>query len=84
MRITNKKNNTIRNICRNQAENSPCTYKLGSAITKGRRKIMCRGYNDNMRTRYLDKITCCQHAEMAVATQFINRYVRRNQIKVSF
>ena len=83
MHLTHTTNNTIRNICCQQAIKSPCTYKLGSVITKGRRKIMCRGFNDNMRTRYLDKTTCCQHAEMSVATQFINRYVRRNQIKVS-
>ena len=83
MRLSHKKNNIIRHICRHEASQSPCTYKLGSVITKGRNKIMCSGFNDNMRTRYLHKTTCCQHAEMAVATQFINRYVRRNQIKVS-
>ena len=83
MILTHRKNNTIRNICCQEAANSPCTHKLGAAITKGRRKIMYRAFNDNMRTRYLDKTTCCQHAEMAVATQFINRFVRRNQLKVS-
>ena len=59
MHLTHTTNNTIRNICCQQAIKSPCTYKLGSVITKGRRKIMCRGFNDNMRTRYLDKTTCC-------------------------
>jgi len=74
---------SIKRLCCQEARKSPCLYKLGAVITKGRRKIMCSSYNNNMRTRYLDQITCCQHAEMAVATQFVNRYIRRNQLKVS-
>ena len=74
---------TIKQICFQEAIKSPCSYKLGSVITKGKNKIMCRGYNNNQRSCYLGKITCCQHAEMAVATKFINQYVRKKQLKVS-
>lgn len=74
--------NNVMDIAYNQAKYSPCNYKLGAVITKGRSKIICSGYNTNMRTKYLNEVTCCQHAEMAVATKFINSHVRRNQYKV--
>ena len=74
---------SILSIAYNEAKKSPCNFKLGAVITKGRKKIMCRSYNNNMRTKYLDEVSCCQHAEMAVATQFINRFVRPRQYKVS-
>ena len=83
MYITGKRHNTIRNICKEEAKKSPCIYKLGAVITKGRTKIICRAHNNNTRTKYLNNISCCLHAEMAVATKFINIYVRKNQIKVS-
>ena len=70
-------------ICQ-EALKSNCIQKLGAIITKGRNKIISRGYNDNMRTSFLDLITPCQHAEMKVATQFINSYINPNQLKVSF
>jgi len=77
-------------IASNIAFRSPCLYRLGAVITKGRNKVVCRGYNTNKRSAFLGKISCCQHAEMAVATKFINTHVRRNlkkfrrsQIKVA-
>jgi len=75
--------NAIKRICFEQAEMSPCSHKLGAVITKGRSKIIFRSHNTNLRTTFLHKITCCQHAEMGVATQFFNRFWRRNQLKVS-
>ena len=74
---------TIKSICYQEAKKSPCVYKLGCVITKGRNKVVCRGFNNNKRSSYLGKITCCQHAEMAAATKFYNQFIRRNQIKVS-
>ena len=62
----------------NEALKSPCNYRLGSVITKGRRRIVMKGYNTNQRTSYLKQTTCCQHAEMAVVTKFMNGFVRRN------
>lgn len=73
---------TIAHICRNEANKSNCIHKLGAVITKGKNKIICRGFNDNRRTKFLNSIQCCQHAEMSVATKFINSIVRKNQIKV--
>ena len=75
--------NSVMDIAYNNAKDSPCNYKLGAVITKGRSKIMCSSFNTNMRTTYLGEVSCCQHAEMAVATKFINTHVRRNQSKVS-
>ena len=74
---------TLHNIAYNEALKSNCVHKLGAIITKGRRKIICRGYNDNMRISFLDMITQCQHAEMNVATEFINSYIVPNHVKVS-
>jgi len=74
---------TLKNIAYNEALKSNCVHKLGAIITKGRSKIICRGYNDNMRTSFLDIIAQCQHAEMKVATEFINSYVVPNHLKVS-
>ena len=73
----------IRTIFYEQAQKSNCIHKLGSFITKGRNKIISRGYNDNKRTSYLNLITPCQHAEMKTVAHFINSYVLPNQAKVS-
>lgn len=62
----------------NEAIKSPCNYKLGSVITRGRKRIILKGYNTNQRTSYLKQTTCCQHAEMSVVTKFMNILVRRN------
>lgn len=75
--------NTIIDIAIQESNNSTCLQKLGSVITKGRNKIIFRGYNDSRRTSYLNNISNCQHAEMNVATKFINSYIRPNHIKVS-
>ena len=78
-----RRTGAVVNIAYNEAKKSPCNFKLGAVITKGRRKIICRGFNSNMRTKYLDSVSCCQHAEMAVATKFVNSYIRPHQYKVS-
>ena len=74
---------SITSIAANQALKSDCVHKLGAVVTKGRNKIMCRGHNDPHRTTFLNAVTNCQHAEMNVATKFINTFVRPRHIKVS-
>ena len=60
-----------------QALLSESKFKHGAIVTKGN-KIYASGFN-NPRTSFLNKKDCCQHAEMAAATQFINKIVRRHQ-----
>lgn len=76
-----RNNYSIITAAYNEALKSPCNYRLGSVITKGRRRIVMKGYNTNQRTTYLKQITCCQHAEMSVVTKFMNGFVRRNYKK---
>lgn len=66
-----------------EASKSDSNYRLGSVITKGRKKVICKGYNTSTRTTFLNNLSNCMHSEMAVATKFINTHVRPNQIKVS-
>lgn len=64
------------------SKKSNCKQKLVAFITKGRHKIMYKGFNTSLRTQFMMKeIRCCQHAEMNVATQFINRFIRKNYNK---
>ena len=74
---------SVINLAINSAKKSDTNFKLGAVITKGRKKIICSKPNSRMRTTYLGEISNCQHAEMAVATNFINRYVKPCQYKVS-
>lgn len=76
--------NSVISLAINEALKSKCIHKLGAVITKGKNKIICSGYNNKMRTSYLNEITCCQHAEMSACNVFINSIVRRNQPKVSW
>lgn len=60
---------------------SSINNKHGSIITHGN-TIYASGYN-NKRTKFLGKIDCCQHAEMAAANEFINKYVKCKSNKYS-
>ena len=71
----------IKNICMSEAIKSPCNNKHSAIITKGRTKIICKGYNTNKRSSYLNEFVCCQHAEMAVATKLYNQIIRKKQNK---
>ena len=62
-------------IAFDQALLSPCKNKHGAIITKGS-KVVCKGFNNN-RTKYLNCIDCCTHAEMDVARSFVNRYLKK-------
>ena len=74
---------TITTLAYDEALKSGCAQKLGAVITKGRSKVICTGHNDPNRTSFLNIVSNCQHAEMNVATKFINTYIRPNHIKVS-
>lgn len=66
----------FRSLAREQALLSPSKFKHGAIITRGN-KVYAVGFN-NPRTTFLKKKDCCQHAEMAAATSFINSIVRRH------
>lgn len=59
---------------------SVCRTKTVALITKGK-KILYSGYNNAFRTKFMNQIAICQHAEMNVLTQFINSRIRRNYNK---
>jgi len=63
------------------AKKSKIKNKHGSIITHGN-KVYAIGLN-NCRTTFLGKNDFCQHAEMAAATQFINKYVKCKSNKFS-
>ena len=75
-------NNSVINIAYNEAHKSVSNFRLGAVITKGRGKIICSSHNTSLRSSYLNNITNCIHAEMAVATKFIHTRIRSNHIKV--
>ena len=59
-----------------QALQSQKSFKHGAIITKGS-KIIVSGMNHSDRTSTLGQIHSSVHAEMAVASQLINRYIRK-------
>ena len=64
------------NIAFNQARLSTLNFKHGAIITKGS-KIIVTGRNYGERTKILGQIHSCIHAEISVASQLINRYIRK-------
>jgi hypothetical protein len=58
------------------AEKSSGTHSIGAVITRGTRKPIMIGYNTNERSVYRFGsnriIACSQHAEMSVASRFLN------------
>ena len=76
--------NNIHTIAYNEALKSDCNFRLGAVITKGKKNVICSSHNTALRSSYLGNITNCMHAEMAVATKFINIHVRPNHLKVSY
>jgi len=59
-----------------QALLSQMSFKHGAIITKGS-KIIVSGMNQSNRTSTLGQIHSSVHAEMAVASQLINRFIRK-------
>ena len=72
----------FRNIATQEAMKSSCTYKHGAVIMKGG-KVVARGHNSH-RTKFLDKLDYCQHAEMSAATRFITDTVRKKEKRYCF
>lgn len=64
------KHEKIASICFDQAINSKITIKHGAVATCGS-KIICKGHNLYNRTKILDQIHSCTHAEMDVANQLV-------------
>tara|TARA_Y100000591_G_scaffold332805_1_gene371676 strand:+ start:4200 stop:4688 length:489 start_codon:yes stop_codon:yes gene_type:complete len=60
----------------NNAVRSKMTFKHGAIITKGSR-IVVSGLNYGERTKALGQIHGCVHAEIDVANQLINRFIRK-------
>ena len=63
-------------IAYEQALESELNWKHGAVITKGS-KIIVKGKNIGTRTKCLNKIHSCIHAEIDVANQLIKRYLRK-------
>ena len=72
----------LQNIALQEAMKSECNYKHGAIITKNG-KILARGCNTH-RTKFLDKLDYCQHAEMAAITRFISNTVKKKESKFRF
>ena len=55
-------------------------HRLCAIITKGKKKVLFIGNNDNNRTKCGQNISFSTHAEMSVINQFMNQ-VRKNEYK---
>lgn len=85
MRIaTSASTKRLQNIATELAKKSPCNTKHGALITFGHNKVCASGYNNNQRTKFLNRHDCCMHAEMAAVNSFINSRVRRNPKRYCF
>jgi len=65
------------NIAVDQAYNSSINIRHGAVITKGS-KIMCKGYNTS-RSKFLNTMELCSHAEMDVIRKFYNTILYRKE-----
>jgi len=72
----------LRNVATQEAMKSNCTYKHGAIIMKGG-KVVAKGHN-TYRTKFLDKLDYCQHAEMSAVTRFITDTVRKKEKRYCF
>jgi deoxycytidylate deaminase len=75
--LNTKRLSKMANIAYDQAILSPCRYKHGAVISKGS-KVISLGFN-NPRSKYLNYNDGCSHAEMDVATRFINGFYRKKK-----
>lgn len=66
----------IISIAMSQALNSTQTFKHGAVITGKGGKVLCVGFNKGNRTKIMNKIYTCVHAEMDVLNKFINGYLK--------
>jgi len=70
------RNSKFASLAYNQALRSEMTFKHGAIITKGA-KIIVSSMNQGNRTSTLGQIHSSVHAEIAVASQLINRFIRK-------
>ena len=59
-------------VASTEALKSTQNYKHGAVITGKGGKVLCSGYNKGNRSKVLDNIFTCVHAEMDVINKFIN------------
>ena len=59
-----------------EALKSTQNYKHGAVITGKGGKVLCAGYNKGNRSKVLNSIFTCVHAEMDVINKFINGTLR--------
>jgi len=58
-----------------EALNSTQTFKHGAVITCRGNKIICSGYNKGNRSKILNRVFTCTHAEMDVLNKLVNSYL---------
>tara|TARA_B110001469_G_C9628859_1_gene314277 strand:- start:1071 stop:1514 length:444 start_codon:yes stop_codon:yes gene_type:complete len=64
------------NIASVEALKSTQNFKHGAVITGKGGKVLCSGYNKGNRSKVLDSIFTCVHAEMDVINKFVNGTLR--------
>jgi tRNA(Arg) A34 adenosine deaminase TadA len=62
----------IINLAAEEALKSTQTFRHGAVITKGSSKVVCLGYNKGNRTKVLNNIFTCMHAEMDALNKLVN------------
>ena len=60
------------NLAAEQALNSTQSFRHGAVITGPGGKVICKGFNKGNRTKILNKIFTCTHAEVDVLNKLIN------------
>jgi len=63
-------------LAANEAQNSKQAFRHGAVIFGRGGKVICTGYNKGNRTKILDKIFTCTHAEMDVLNKLVNNYLK--------
>lgn len=61
------------NLAAEQALNSTQTFRHGAVITGPGGKVICKGFNKGNRTKILNKIFTCTHAEIDVLNKLTNQ-----------
>lgn len=69
------RNTKIINLATEEALKSTQTFRHGAVITKGSGKIICSGYNKGARTKILNQVFTCTHAEMDVLNKLVNCFL---------
>lgn len=62
----------IISLAAEEALKSDQTFRHGAVITKGSSKVVCLGYNKGNRTKVLNNIFTCMHAEMDALNKLVN------------